>query len=732
MASGSIGSLLIEMGVDLARLRKDVAEAKRTVSSTMADVKSSAMKLAGVLGVSLSAAAFVGFIKGAADAQDKMSDLAQAAGESVETFSALAYAMKHTEQIGAETLQGALKKLSKQIAEASAGGKEAQGVFTALGIGYRDSAGGVRKASEVLLELARVFAATKDDPVKTAYALKLMGKSGDEMIPALNKGREELQRLMQQAKDTGHVVGEEAAEQAEKFNLQLTALLSSSALLGRSLANELLPWLNESIRQMGEARKEGGLLNMALTALGGTVDFLLGGWVHWEPIAKTRAEITALTEDVRKLDAQSRAQSSSVNPGVTARWNDEIVAKRARIELLRHDLADLEEKAKQDREKKDTAQTNKPSLDPSGLKNQTEALALQKRFESTLQSLNKKYFDLTHAGEVANIMYEMQVGVLARLTPAQKAELEAAARKIDVWNRAIAVQKEYVESWEHEVAAIEVGRAAVQDLADARRAEIDDLKFSVALVGQSAREAEKMNAERAVELDMRKRIAALPKDDSAATSEATAEIMRQAEEHKKAVREIIASRQSAERDWVTGAKSAFDEYVDVAGNAAEAARQLFTDAFGGMEDALVKFTTTGKFDFKSMAYSIAADIARIQIRTGITAPLAELSKGWFADLGSSLFGGARAGGGDVSPGQAYLVGERGPELFVPDVGGSVMANRDLGNTVSVPSAGHRGDVTVVNNISVTGSGGVTFADVARAVAAGSRATLRAAAELRRR
>ena len=34
----------------------------------------------------------------------------------------------------------------------------------------------------------------------------------------------------------------------------------------------------------------------------------------------------------------------------------------------------------------------------------------------------------------------------------------------------------------------------------------------------------------------------------------------------------------------------------------------------------------------------------------------------------------RATGGPVSPGQAYVVGERGPELFVPTSAGTVAAN----------------------------------------------------------
>ena len=37
----------------------------------------------------------------------------------------------------------------------------------------------------------------------------------------------------------------------------------------------------------------------------------------------------------------------------------------------------------------------------------------------------------------------------------------------------------------------------------------------------------------------------------------------------------------------------------------------------------------------------------------------------------SVFSGVRADGGPVSAGGAYLVGERGPEVFRPNVGGTV-------------------------------------------------------------
>lgn len=57
-------------------------------------------------------------------------------------------------------------------------------------------------------------------------------------------------------------------------------------------------------------------------------------------------------------------------------------------------------------------------------------------------------------------------------------------------------------------------------------------------------------------------------------------------------------------------------------------------------------------------------------------------------------GGARAGGGPVTGGVPYLVGENGPELFVPSGSGTIMANSTLGS-----SAGVGGGI----NVTITGN-----------------------------
>jgi hypothetical protein len=48
-----------------------------------------------------------------------------------------------------------------------------------------------------------------------------------------------------------------------------------------------------------------------------------------------------------------------------------------------------------------------------------------------------------------------------------------------------------------------------------------------------------------------------------------------------------------------------------------------------------------------------------------------------------IFGGLFADGGVTQPGKAYVVGERGPELFVPGQTGTVVPNHQMGGGSSV-------------------------------------------------
>ena len=97
-----------------------------------------------------------------------------------------------------------------------------------------------------------------------------------------------------------------------------------------------------------------------------------------------------------------------------------------------------------------------------------------------------------------------------------------------------------------------------------------------------------------------------------------------------------------------------------------------------IEGALARAVRTGKFgfeDLKRVALSVLAEIAAAQVSAAAGGSSGDGGlSGVFGAVAAGLFGGApgRAVGGPVSPGRAYMVGERGPELFVPTGSGRVV------------------------------------------------------------
>lgn len=100
----------------------------------------------------------------------------------------------------------------------------------------------------------------------------------------------------------------------------------------------------------------------------------------------------------------------------------------------------------------------------------------------------------------------------------------------------------------------------------------------------------------------------------------------------------IARMNAARGSFSAGANRAWREYLDSAANVSAMSQQLFTSAFSGMEDAIVKFATTGKASFKDFATSVISDLARIAARQAI------------AGIGSSIFGSVLSAGVSAATG----------------------------------------------------------------------------------
>jgi lambda family phage tail tape measure protein len=193
----------------------------------------------------------------------------------------------------------------------------------------------------------------------------------------------------------------------------------------------------------------------------------------------------------------------------------------------------------------------------------------------------------------------------------------------------------------------------------------------------------------------------------------TAALKRQKEQIQDTYGTVIVETQKAveanqhlQESFTYGWDQAFKQYQESAMNAADVGRQAFSSVMSSMDSALTNFVKTGKLSFNSLAQSIIQDLLTIQIRAQASQVFSGLGIGSasFAGLlggaqytpGSNSFVGPMpqfADGGDPPVGQASLVGERGPELFIPKSAGTIIPNNKL-------SGMGGGGSTTVNNYNI--------------------------------
>lgn len=101
------------------------------------------------------------------------------------------------------------------------------------------------------------------------------------------------------------------------------------------------------------------------------------------------------------------------------------------------------------------------------------------------------------------------------------------------------------------------------------------------------------------------------------------------------------------------------------------AQKAVLDTWGKIDSAIDEFTKTGKFKFKDFAASVIADLAKMILKAQIFKAI----QGTLGLFGISLPG--LAEGGPTKAGQPYIVGEKGPELFVPKNAGTIIPNNKL-------------------------------------------------------
>jgi len=157
-----------------------------------------------------------------------------------------------------------------------------------------------------------------------------------------------------------------------------------------------------------------------------------------------------------------------------------------------------------------------------------------------------------------------------------------------------------------------------------------------------------------------------------------------------------------------GLLSMKEQYTDLASTAEKAV----TDAFQGMEDALVTFVTTGKLSFSDLINTMMEDITRLAVQQAIMQPLTEALASIGSSAGSASSSSSSGGSwissalsglgsllGFADGGSMMIGGTPGVDRNVLSLNDKPVAKVSRGETLTVSPQGTGGSTNLVFNIS---------------------------------
>jgi hypothetical protein len=225
---------------EIGGLTKGLGKLQKTTNSTSAamnKLKTAAGNAFGALKAlapAIGVAAMGKFVSDTLTAGDRLEKFAQSTGVAVPLLDKL---RKASELAGTDfkTLVKTFPMLANNINQASLGNAKLEAAFGDLGIAVHNSNGTLRATDEVLLDIADEFSKMKDGVDKASFAYDIFGgKTGEQLIPLLNGGRESIEGL-------GTAMTEHGVKRMAAFNDSITNIQHVFQDLFVVLTESLLP-----------------------------------------------------------------------------------------------------------------------------------------------------------------------------------------------------------------------------------------------------------------------------------------------------------------------------------------------------------------------------------------------------------------------------------------------------------------------------------------------------------
>lgn len=200
----------------------------------------------------------------AAGAADEILTLSTQTGLSTDQIQKFQYASELID-VPLETLTGSLSKLTKQMASAQGGTGEAADTFAELGVSVTNADGSLRDNEDVFNDTIAALGKIDNETERDAQAMKIFGKSAQELNPLILGGADALQKYGEEAEAAGLILSEGELSDLGTVDDNINRLTQSIDMAKSKLVSSFAEPVSEalnvavgSVQRLSQAFAEGG------------------------------------------------------------------------------------------------------------------------------------------------------------------------------------------------------------------------------------------------------------------------------------------------------------------------------------------------------------------------------------------------------------------------------------------------------------------------------------------
>lgn len=307
---------------------KDIQQSIQSIDDKLSLVGSNIKKFAAVLGVGLSANAFVGWVDGAMQAAASTATFASRIDVAVEDLTAMRFVAAQT-GVSIDSFDGSMMRLTRRLGAAKNEGGPAITTLKRLGL----SAEALLKLplDERLKAIGASMQKLDTQAERLTAAQDLAGDSARQLVPMFMMQAEEIDNAREMAEKLGYVYTTDFAQSADTLLTQMDNIKGAFGNLALGIAEDILPTLEKFVNSISSEDIENALngikvgFDIVITSSKALAIILLGrlaGSLAASSLAfiKARYEVYQYQKALAKMAGISRGAAIGITAmGVTAR-----------------------------------------------------------------------------------------------------------------------------------------------------------------------------------------------------------------------------------------------------------------------------------------------------------------------------------------------------------------------------------------------------------------------------